>query len=201
MAPEAAKKRASAVATNVGSLAKDAIGVPTAESASGMIRPRRSRLSVTVLGSSGPIADAKRVSAGYLVSVDGIPRILVDAGGGVFERIGQGGLDISALEQILLTHMHIDHTSDLPAAIMHLYMLERKRPIAITGPAGRAGTGPATEINAMCRTEISTRNRPWSAVPRSKAAPKAYCYPILCRPSKTNLMRPSKSFGVSTADE
>ena len=99
--------------------------------------PLKSRLSVTVLGSGGPIADPHRVSAGYVLSIDGRPRILVDAGGGTFERIGRSGLDLSSLEQILLTHMHIDHTSDLPAVIMHLYMCDRKKPIALSGPTGR----------------------------------------------------------------
>src|SRR6266403_5025490 len=95
------------------------------------------RLSITVLGSGGPIADPHRVSAGYVLSIDGKPRILLDAGGGTFERIGRSGLDVSSLEQILLTHMHIDHTSDLAAIIMHLYMCDRKQPIAVTGPTGR----------------------------------------------------------------
>jgi ribonuclease BN (tRNA processing enzyme) len=103
------------------------------------------RLSVTVLGSGGPIADPHRVSAGYVLSIDGKPRILVDAGGGTFERIGRSGLDVSFLEQILLTHMHIDHTSDLPAVIMHLYMRDRKRPIAVTGPAGPPRNDAAPE--------------------------------------------------------
>jgi ribonuclease BN (tRNA processing enzyme) len=103
------------------------------------------RLSVTVLGSGGPIATADRVSSGYLLSIDGNPRILLDAGGGTFERIGRSGLDISSLEQILLTHMHIDHTSCLPAIIMHLYMCDRKRPIALTGPTGRRGNNLAPE--------------------------------------------------------
>jgi ribonuclease BN (tRNA processing enzyme) len=103
------------------------------------------RLSVTVLGSGGPIADPHRVSAGYVLSIDGKPRILVDAGGGTFERIGRSGLDVSFLEQILLTHMHIDHTSDLPAVIMHLYMRDRNRPIAVTGPAGPPRNDAAPE--------------------------------------------------------
>jgi ribonuclease BN (tRNA processing enzyme) len=80
-----------------------------------------------------------------VLSIDGKPRLLVDAGGGSFERIGRSGLDISSLEQILLTHLHIDHTSDLPAVIMHLYMGDRKRPIAITGPTGRPGNDAAPE--------------------------------------------------------
>jgi ribonuclease BN (tRNA processing enzyme) len=41
--------------------------------------------------------------------------------------------------------MHIDHTADLSAVIMHLYMCERKRPIAITGPGGRDGNNIAPE--------------------------------------------------------
>ena len=107
--------------------------------------PCKARLSVTVLGSGGPIANPHRASAGYIVSVAGKPRILVDAGGGTFERIGRSGLDVFSLEQILLTHMHIDHTSDLPAVIMHLYMCDRQRPIAITGPTGRPGNDNAPE--------------------------------------------------------
>jgi ribonuclease BN (tRNA processing enzyme) len=104
-----------------------------------------SRLTLTVLGSGGPIATTKRVSAGYVLSIDGKPRLLVDAGGGSFERIGRGELDLSSLEQILLTHLHIDHTSDLAAVVMQLYLNDRKTPIAITGPAGRSGNDAAPE--------------------------------------------------------
>ena len=106
---------------------------------------RERRLSVTVLGSGGPISNAHRASAGYLVSVDERPRVLVDAGGGIFERIGRCGLDLSAIELILLTHLHIDHTSDLPAVVMNAYMRDRGRPIALAGPAGRAGNDAAHE--------------------------------------------------------
>lgn len=101
--------------------------------------------SVTVLGSGGPFANGRRASSGYVVSIDERPRILVDCGGGTFERIGRAGLDLSGLDQILLTHLHIDHTSDLPAVIMHLYMSERKRAVAIAGPAGRPGNNDAPE--------------------------------------------------------
>ena len=85
------------------------------------------------------------MSSGYLLSFDGRARILVDAGGGTFERIGQIGVDLSALDQILLTHLHIDHTSDLAAIIMHLYMNDRKRPITLVGPCGRPGNNDAPE--------------------------------------------------------
>lgn len=103
------------------------------------------RFSLTVLGSGGPIANRNRASAGYVLSINSRPRILIDAGGGIFERVGQGGLDLSTLEQILLTHLHIDHTSDLPAIVMDQYMRDRRRPIAIGGPMGRPGNNAAPE--------------------------------------------------------
>jgi ribonuclease BN (tRNA processing enzyme) len=54
-------------------------------------------------------------------------------------------VDLSALDQILLTHLHIDHTSDLPAVIMHLYMSDRRRSITLAGPSGRLGNRDAPE--------------------------------------------------------
>lgn len=104
-----------------------------------------STFSVTVLGSGGPFATRHRVSSGYVLSLGDRVRILVDCGGGIFERIGRAGIDLSALEQILLTHLHVDHTSDLPAVIMHLYMNDRRRPLTIVGPSGRAGNADAPE--------------------------------------------------------
>ena len=80
-----------------------------------------------------------------MVSVNKRPRILVDAGGGIFERIGRSGMDISTLQQILLTHLHIDHTSDLAAVVMDLYMCDRTVPIALAGPQGRPGNDAAPE--------------------------------------------------------
>lgn len=104
-----------------------------------------SSFSLLVLGSGGPYATKARVSSGYVLSFDGQARILVDCGGGTFERIGRMGIDLSALDQILLTHLHIDHTSDLPAVVMHLYMNDRKRPILVVGPSGRPGNTDAPE--------------------------------------------------------
>jgi ribonuclease BN (tRNA processing enzyme) len=71
-------------------------------------------LEVVVLGSGGPRAFG-RAGSGYVVVVDGTPRILVDAGPGAFLRIGELQLDVEKVDTILLTHLHIDHSSDLPA--------------------------------------------------------------------------------------
>lgn len=82
----------------------------------------RGELSVMVLGSGGPMATAEgRASAGYLIFTDGKPRILMDVGGGTYQRLARSGTNIKDLDIILLSHLHADHTGDLTSVIKTLY--------------------------------------------------------------------------------
>lgn len=98
-------------------------------------------LSVMVLGSGGPLATTSgRASAGYLIFVDGEPKILMDCGGGTYLRLGQSGADIKDLEIVLLSHLHIDHMGDLDAIIKDMYFQNRvanTTPQPIDFPYGR----------------------------------------------------------------
>lgn len=67
-------------------------------------------MELLVLGSGGPFTNATRASAGYVVSLDGAPRVLVDAGGGTSVRLGEHEVDPAELDLVLLTHTHIDHS-------------------------------------------------------------------------------------------
>ena len=79
-------------------------------------------LSVMVLGSGGPVATAEgRASAGYLIFTDGKPRILMDVGGGTFQRLAKSGTNIKDLDIVLLTHLHADHTGDLTSVMKTIY--------------------------------------------------------------------------------
>jgi ribonuclease BN (tRNA processing enzyme) len=100
-------------------------------------------LEVVVLGSGGP-RPFGRGGSSYIVEVEGTPRILVDAGPGAFVRIGELGLDLSDVDTVLLTHLHIDHTGDL-AAFFNARALTADGPITyrIFGPDG-AGLFPKT---------------------------------------------------------
>ncbi|MFW2439352.1 MAG: MBL fold metallo-hydrolase [Arenicellales bacterium] len=117
-------------------------------------------LSVMVLGSGGPIATAEgRASAGYLIFTDGKPRILMDVGGGTFQRLAKSGTNIKDLDIILLSHLHADHTGDLTPVIKTLYFHNnlagtgRTAPVRIYGPAVTAlphdDTGKVTYPNGL----------------------------------------------------
>jgi ribonuclease BN (tRNA processing enzyme) len=75
-----------------------------------------SSLTVLVLGSGGPRV-SKRASVGNLLLVEGKARILIDAGPGTFVRAGESQEDLSALDTVLLTHLHVDHSAELPAFV------------------------------------------------------------------------------------
>jgi len=108
-------------------------------------------LSVMVLGSSGPMVQPSgRASAGYMVFTDGKPRVLMDLGSGTFKSIAQSGAFIGKLNYILLSHLHIDHASELPGVVKAIYFDGRHHgqphtaPIQIYGPDTDTPMFPST---------------------------------------------------------
>jgi ribonuclease BN (tRNA processing enzyme) len=83
-------------------------------------------IELLVLGSGGPGA-AGRAASSYLVSIDGIPRILVDAGPGSFARLGEAHVSLADTDIVLLTHLHIDHVGEIPG-------LFKARAVSAAGP-------------------------------------------------------------------
>jgi ribonuclease BN (tRNA processing enzyme) len=116
---------------------------PAVATSQNSTKSRKSALEVVVLGSGGP-RPFGRAGSSYLVLVDEIPRILVDAGPGAFVRIGELQLDLDRVDTVLLTHLHIDHSGDL-AAFFNARALTSDGPITyhIFGPDG-AGLFPKT---------------------------------------------------------
>lgn len=102
-----------------------------------------SGVALQVLGSGGPELQDRRASTSYLLWRAGIPRVLVDSGGGSALRFGESGATMSDLDVILLSHLHVDHTADLTALVKSSFFEERHRPLPLFGPAGNANF-PAT---------------------------------------------------------
>jgi ribonuclease BN (tRNA processing enzyme) len=74
----------------------------------------RKGMEVVALGTGGPAATG-RASSGFVVLLNGAPRVLVDAGGGTFARASELRLPLEDMDIVLLTHLHIDHCADVPA--------------------------------------------------------------------------------------
>jgi ribonuclease BN (tRNA processing enzyme) len=100
---------------------------------------QESGLSLLVLGSGGPGATG-RAGAGYIVLLEGRPRILVDAGPGTFTRAGEAGVDLDQVDIVLLTHLHVDHAGELPGLIKaRLVSRHSDIEFKIFGPPGSPG--------------------------------------------------------------
>jgi ribonuclease BN (tRNA processing enzyme) len=98
-----------------------------------------SGVALQILGSGGPFGDG-RASSGYLVWVDGVSRIMIDAGGGTFSRFHEAGALIEDLQLLALSHFHPDHSAELPALLW-----PRGGTLRISGPSGSVGFPSLTD--------------------------------------------------------
>ncbi len=110
-------------------------------------------LSLEILGSGGPEIGS-RASSSYLIWIDHKARILIDTGGGSFLRFGQSSAKIEDLQLIALTHLHIDHSVDLPAFMKAGYFSQRVRALPIIGTVG---SGDFPDINTFLNRLFGTQ--------------------------------------------
>jgi ribonuclease BN (tRNA processing enzyme) len=96
----------------------------------------RHGVELQVLGSGGPEVEDRRAGSSYLIWRNGKARVLIDAGGGAALRFGESGARMEDLQFILLSHLHVDHTGDLPALLMSSYFGGRVSPLPLFGPMG-----------------------------------------------------------------
>ncbi|PKH00267.1 MBL fold metallo-hydrolase [Paraglaciecola sp. MB-3u-78] len=93
------------------------------------------QVKLQVLGSGGPEIDDGRSSSGYLIWYKNKARVLIDAGTGSSVEFDKSGAKFADLQGILLTHLHVDHSADLPGYIKGSYFTSRSADIGLYGPA------------------------------------------------------------------
>jgi len=91
-------------------------------------------VALQVLGSGGPEMGDKRASSGYVIWIDGKSKILIDFGGGASLRFEEVNAKVKDLEVILLTHLHVDHTADIPALLKSAFFTRASGNLYIYGP-------------------------------------------------------------------
>ena len=92
-------------------------------------------IKVTLLGTGVGIPQSGRSQSALLVETE--KPLLLDCGAGTLLRLDQAGIDVENLETVLLTHLHLDHVSDLLALANARYL--RQLPgLEVYGPVGTA---------------------------------------------------------------
>ncbi len=91
------------------------------------------KIEFEVLGSGGPEIDG-RASTSYLLWIDNEAKLIVDMGSGAMLRFEESGAKLETLEAVVLTHLHIDHSVDLPSFVKAGYFSQRTNSLDIIGP-------------------------------------------------------------------
>ena len=94
------------------------------------------RDQIILLGTGTCRSSSSRHSPGSLIILEGIP-FLIDCGPGSQRQLAkiQENLIIN-LNHLFLTHLHVDHVSDLAIILKELYLLQLFEPFFIFGPLG-----------------------------------------------------------------
>jgi len=92
-------------------------------------------VSLQVLGSGGVEMGDKRASSSYLIWINEKARILIDFGGGASLRFEEAEAKIDDLDVVLLTNLHAEHTSDLPALLGASLFSNASGELDIYGPS------------------------------------------------------------------
>ena len=93
-------------------------------------------MKLTIVGCSGSVPGPASAASSYLVEHDGY-RLLLDLGSGAFGAL-QRHLDPTAVDALVLSHLHPDHFFDVAPMVVHRrFGARRKLPrIPLLGPSG-----------------------------------------------------------------
>lgn len=95
-------------------------------------------MTITLLGTGGPLPDPHRAGPATLVQGGG-EHYLVDAGRGALMRLAAAGVGANTLTAVLITHLHSDHITDLGDVITTQWITTfTPTPLHIVGPPGTA---------------------------------------------------------------
>jgi ribonuclease BN (tRNA processing enzyme) len=116
--------------------------------------PPATGTQLVLLGTQGgPNVNARRAQASNAVIVDGRP-YLVDCGYGAVRSLVGAGVGYAAIATAFVTHLHDDHTADIPALVTLQWTGGRTQPTDFYGPFGMAAMIEAAVAFARANADI-----------------------------------------------
>jgi ribonuclease Z len=95
-------------------------------------------MDIVLLGTGSPLPDPERAGPSTLVRAGGV-QLLVDCGRGVLMRLAAAGALPTALDAVLLTHLHSDHVTDFSDVLTTRWVMSMEEtPLRVVGPHGTA---------------------------------------------------------------
>jgi ribonuclease Z len=131
-------------------------------------------LSAAFLGTGGSVPTARRATACLLVMRGG-DRIMFDCGEGS-QRQMHRSLGLVQLDEIYITHLHLDHFLGVPGLLKTYDLQSRETPLTIHGPPGlRQLFGDLRRVIGKTRYEIEVNElAPAQAVPHDGYEVRAF---------------------------
>ena len=127
-------------------------------------------MTLYLLGTGAAVSDPHRTTT--MLAVEEAGRlVLVDCGGDAVRRLLALGLDPAGLHALILTHEHPDHVSGFPLLVEKLWLLGRRDPIPVYGPA--AALAVVRRVFDAFSTEkwVGLPRRAWHEVAMAVDAP------------------------------
>lgn len=93
------------------------------------------KIELEILGSGGPELDG-RASTSYVLWIDDEAKLIIDMGSGSMLGFEKSNAKLETLEAIVLTHLHIDHSVDLPAFVKAGFFSDRSQNLDVIAPDG-----------------------------------------------------------------
>lgn len=119
-------------------------------------------MQVTILGSGAAKPTHRRASAGYLVEWAG-GALILDPSAGTYMRALKAGLDPRRLVAVVLSHLHADHTADLPGLLWAWRQEKLEKALAVVGPSGTADLVKRARALYLDETPMRVEPFPWRA--------------------------------------
>jgi ribonuclease BN (tRNA processing enzyme) len=111
---------------------------------------------LVLLGTQGgPNVNLHRSQAANAIVVDGRP-YLVDCGYGAVRSLVGAGIGYAQLGTAFITHLHDDHTADIPAMLSLQWTGNKSQPTDVYGPYGTAAMIDAALAFMKANTDIRT---------------------------------------------